>query len=134
MRSASATLIGVEGIARATTVDAFVHDVWDAVLDSAYGEVRGLGRTPRSSPWPRYRCRRRRVTDSSLLVIGAMVVGPEFGLIAALVVSLTARRSDLVARRALWRLRKVPSGFRRRELGALIKVSAGGRVRNRAAV
>ncbi|SDD46370.1 DUF389 domain-containing protein [Auraticoccus monumenti] len=36
------------------------------------------------------------VTDSSILVVGAMVVGPEFGLVAALAVGLTARRRGLV--------------------------------------
>jgi uncharacterized hydrophobic protein (TIGR00271 family) len=41
------------------------------------------------------------VTDSSILVVGAMVVGPEFGLVAALAVGLAARRRGLVGGAAL---------------------------------
>ncbi len=40
------------------------------------------------------------VTDSAVLVVGAMVVGPEFGPVAALAVGLALRRTHLV-RRAL---------------------------------
>jgi len=39
------------------------------------------------------------VTDSPVTVVGAMVVGPEFGPLAALAVALVRRRLDL-ARRA----------------------------------
>jgi hypothetical protein len=60
--------------------------VWDAVLDSAYGEVRGS--------WSFYAFLTLAtaiaavavITDSSILVVGAMVVGPEFGVVAALVI------------------------------------------------
>jgi uncharacterized hydrophobic protein (TIGR00271 family) len=70
--------------------------VWDAVLDSAYGEVRGS--------WSFYAFLTLAtaiaavavVTDSSILVVGAMVVGPEFGVVAALAVGLAARRLGLV--------------------------------------
>ena len=70
--------------------------IWDAVLDRAYGEVRGswsfyvfltLATTIASVAV---------VTDSSILVVGAMVVGPEFGVVAALAVGLAALRRDLV--------------------------------------
>ncbi len=75
--------------------------VWDAVLDSAYGEVRGS--------WSFYAFLTLAtaiaavavVTDSSILVVGAMVVGPEFGLVAALAVGLAARRLRLVGGAAL---------------------------------
>ncbi len=71
--------------------------VWDAVLDDAYGEVRGS--------WSFYAFLTLAtaiaavavITDSSILVVGAMVVGPEFGLVAALAVGLAARRLDLVS-------------------------------------
>jgi uncharacterized hydrophobic protein (TIGR00271 family) len=70
--------------------------VWDAVLDSAYGEVRGS--------WSFYAFLTLAtaiaavavVTDSSILVVGAMVVGPEFAVVAALAVGLAARRPGLV--------------------------------------
>lgn len=38
------------------------------------------------------------VTDSPILVVGAMVVGPEFGTVAAIAVGLVFRRWDLVGR------------------------------------
>jgi hypothetical protein len=71
--------------------------VWDAVLDNAYGEVRGS--------WSFYAFLTLAtaiaavavVTDSSILVVGAMVVGPEFGVIAALAVGLSAGRASLIS-------------------------------------
>lgn len=41
------------------------------------------------------------VTDSVITVVGAMVVGPEFGPLAALAVGLVLRRGDLIRRAAL---------------------------------
>ena len=41
------------------------------------------------------------VTDSPVTVVGAMVVGPEFGPLAALAVALVQRRTDLARRAAL---------------------------------
>ncbi|MBM7772900.1 putative hydrophobic protein (TIGR00271 family) [Actinokineospora baliensis] len=38
------------------------------------------------------------VTDSAVTIVGAMVVGPEFGPLAALAVGLVCRRGDLVRR------------------------------------
>ena len=75
--------------------------VWDAVLDRAYGEVRGS--------WSFYAFLTLAtaiaavavITDSSILVVGAMVVGPEFGVVAALAVGLAARRVGLVGNAAL---------------------------------
>ncbi|SDS98579.1 uncharacterized hydrophobic domain-containing protein [Friedmanniella luteola] len=75
--------------------------VWDAVLDSAYGEVRGS--------WSFYAFLTLAtaiaavavITDSAILVVGAMVVGPEFGLVAALAVGLVGRRRSLVSGAAL---------------------------------
>ncbi|MCW2811398.1 MAG: hypothetical protein JWP61_1856 [Friedmanniella sp.] len=75
--------------------------VWDAVLDSAYGEARGswsfyaflsLATTIASVAV---------VTDSAILVVGAMVVGPEFGVVAALALGLVSLRRSLVTRSAL---------------------------------
>lgn len=74
--------------------------VWDAVVDNAYGEVRGS--------WSFYAFLALAltiaavavVTDSSILVVGAMVVGPEFAAVAALAVGLAARQPRLVLRSA----------------------------------
>lgn len=41
------------------------------------------------------------VTNSPVTVVGAMVVGPEFGPLAAIAVGLVLRRSDLIRRAAL---------------------------------
>ncbi|SEP43495.1 DUF389 domain-containing protein [Amycolatopsis saalfeldensis] len=38
------------------------------------------------------------VTDSAVTIVGAMVVGPEFGPLAAIAVGLVLRRRDLIAR------------------------------------
>ena len=70
--------------------------VWDSVLDNAYGEVRGS--------WSFYAFLTLAttiaavavITDSSILVVGAMVVGPEFGVVAALALGLAAGRSTLI--------------------------------------
>ena len=75
--------------------------VWDAVMDNAYGEVRGS--------WSFYAFLTLAtaiaavavVTDSSILVVGAMVVGPEFGVVAALAVGLSAGRAALAGHSAL---------------------------------
>jgi uncharacterized hydrophobic protein (TIGR00271 family) len=75
--------------------------VWDAVLDNAYGEVRGS--------WSFYAFLTLAtaiasvavVTDSSILVVGAMVVGPEFGAVAALALGVAALRARLVKDAAL---------------------------------
>jgi uncharacterized hydrophobic protein (TIGR00271 family) len=69
--------------------------VWEAVIDNAYGEARGS--------WSFYAFLALAVTiaavavitDSSILVVGAMVVGPEFAAVAALAVGLAARRRRL---------------------------------------
>ena len=74
--------------------------VWDAVLDSAYGEARGS--------WSFYAFLTLAtaiaavavITDSAILVVGAMVVGPEFGVVTAMAVGLAARRLDLVGKAA----------------------------------
>ena len=74
--------------------------VWDAVVDNAYGEARGS--------WSFYAFLSLAVTiaavavvtDSAILVVGAMVVGPEFAAVAALAVGLVARRRRLVQQSA----------------------------------
>lgn len=72
--------------------------VWDEVLDRAYGEVRGS--------WSYYAFLALAttiaavavVTDSSILVVGSMVVGPEFAVVAALAVGLVSGRATLIGR------------------------------------
>jgi uncharacterized hydrophobic protein (TIGR00271 family) len=69
--------------------------IWDAVVDQAYNEASGS--------WAYYTFLTLAtmiaavavVTDSSILVVGAMVVGPEFGVVAALAVGLTLRKNGL---------------------------------------
>ena len=58
--------------------------------------------------------------DSPVLIIGAMVVGPEFGLIAGLAVAIVERRAD-VARKSLAAL---AVGFPVAILASLVFVSA----------
>jgi uncharacterized hydrophobic protein (TIGR00271 family) len=69
--------------------------IWDAVVDQAYNEASGS--------WAYYAFLTLAtmiaavavVTDSSILVVGAMVVGPEFGVVAALAVGLALRNGGL---------------------------------------
>ncbi|MEV6271697.1 DUF389 domain-containing protein [Kribbella sp. NPDC051936] len=72
--------------------------IWDAVVDQAYNEAGGS--------WSYYVFLTLAtmiasvavITDSSILVVGAMVVGPEFGVVAALAVGLFLRKSGLTRR------------------------------------
>ncbi|MFI5732875.1 DUF389 domain-containing protein [Kribbella sp. NPDC051587] len=72
--------------------------IWDAVVDQAYSEA--------SNSWSYYAFLTLAtmiaavavVTDSSILVVGAMVVGPEFGVVAALAVGLALRNQGLTWR------------------------------------
>ena len=99
--------------------------VWDAVLDSASGEVRGS--------WSFYAFLTLAtaiaavavVTDSSILVVGAMVVGPEFAVVAALAVGLAARRSDLVGGAALLLLKGFAAAIAATVLLALLAREVG---------
>ncbi len=75
--------------------------IWDAVVDKAYNEVSGS--------WSYYTFLTLAtmiaavavVTDSSILVVGAMVVGPEFGVVAALAVGLALRNHGLTWKAAV---------------------------------
>jgi uncharacterized hydrophobic protein (TIGR00271 family) len=72
--------------------------IWDAVVDQAYNEAGGS--------WVYYVFLTLAtmiasvavVTDSAILVVGAMVVGPEFGVVAALAVGLFLRKGGLTRR------------------------------------
>jgi uncharacterized hydrophobic protein (TIGR00271 family) len=72
--------------------------VWDAVVDQSYNETR--------PSWAYYTFLTLAtmiaavavVTDSSILVVGAMVVGPEFAVVAALAVGLALGRPTLTVR------------------------------------
>jgi uncharacterized hydrophobic protein (TIGR00271 family) len=75
--------------------------IWDAVVDQAYTEVGGS--------WAYYTFLTLAtmiaavavVTDSAILVVGAMVVGPEFGVVAALALGLALRKRGLTYRSLL---------------------------------
>jgi uncharacterized hydrophobic protein (TIGR00271 family) len=81
--------------------------VWDVVLDRARGDAR--------ASWSFYAflCLATTIaavaviTDSAILVVGAMVVGPEFGPISAIAVAVVLGRRDL----ALHALRLLGVGF-----------------------
>ncbi|TCO51143.1 putative hydrophobic protein (TIGR00271 family) [Kribbella antiqua] len=75
--------------------------IWDAVVDQAYNEASGS--------WVYYAFLTLAtmiasvavITDSSILVVGAMVVGPEFGVVAALAVGIALRNRGLTWRSAV---------------------------------
>lgn len=72
--------------------------VWDEVVDRAYGESRGSWSFYAFLTLATILASVAVITDSSVLVIGAMVVGPEFALVAAFAVGLVLRRSALMRR------------------------------------
>ncbi len=65
------------------------------------------------------------VTDSPVTVVGAMVVGPEFGPLAALAVALVRHRWDLARRSALALVLGFPIAMGVTLLGALLAEAAG---------
>ena len=99
--------------------------VWDAVLDNAYGEARGS--------WSYYAFLTLAtaiaavavVTDSTILVVGAMVVGPEFGVVAALAVWIAATRADLIQKSVLLLLKGFAVAIAVTAMLALLARAAG---------
>jgi uncharacterized hydrophobic protein (TIGR00271 family) len=75
--------------------------VWDQVLDNAYGEVRGSWSFYAFLALATIIAAVAVVTDSSILVIGAMVVGPEFGVVAALALGFAVYQPLLIRRSLL---------------------------------
>jgi uncharacterized hydrophobic protein (TIGR00271 family) len=65
------------------------------------------------------------VTDSTVTVVGAMVVGPEFGPLAALSVALVRRRMDLARRASLALLIGFPLAMVITALGTVGAQAAG---------
>ena len=65
------------------------------------------------------------VTDSTVTVVGAMVVGPEFGPLAAISVALVRRRLDLARRASLALLIGFPLAMAITALGTLGAQAAG---------
>ncbi|GAA4685568.1 DUF389 domain-containing protein [Pseudonocardia yuanmonensis] len=65
------------------------------------------------------------ITDSPVLVVGAMVLGPEFGPLAAVSVGLVLRRGDLVRRGGLALLVGFPLGMAITALATLLFDATG---------
>ncbi|TDD45074.1 DUF389 domain-containing protein [Kribbella antibiotica] len=99
--------------------------IWDAVVDQAYTEASGS--------WSYYTFLTLAtmiaavavVTDSSILVVGAMVVGPEFGVVAALAVGLALRNRGLTWRAALLLVRGFALAIVLTALAALLARAVG---------
>ncbi len=77
--------------------------VWDEVRAGAYGDVRGSWSFYVFLSLATMIAAVAVITDSPILVVGAMVVGPEFGVIAALALGL-ALRDFRLSGRAIWLL------------------------------
>ncbi|GAA0618641.1 DUF389 domain-containing protein [Kribbella sandramycini] len=71
--------------------------VWDAVVDQAFAETRGSWAFYAFLTLATMIAAIAVVTDSAILVVGAMVVGPEFGVIAALALGLALHKTTLVS-------------------------------------
>jgi len=74
--------------------------VWDLAVSRAEAEVRGSWSFYAFMTLATMIASVAVITDSAILVVGAMVVGPEFALVAALALGLALRRG-LLARRAV---------------------------------
>jgi uncharacterized hydrophobic protein (TIGR00271 family) len=72
--------------------------VWDAVVDQAYAEARGSWAFYAFLTLATMIAAIAVVTDSAILVVGAMVVGPEFGVVAAIALGIALRRNQLTAK------------------------------------
>ena len=77
--------------------------VWDEVKGSAHDEVRGSWSFYVFLTLATMIAAVAVITDSPILVVGAMVVGPEFAVVAALALGL-ALKDGTLAGRALWLL------------------------------
>ncbi|GAA1524370.1 DUF389 domain-containing protein [Kribbella lupini] len=71
--------------------------VWDAVVDQGYAEARGSWAFYAFLTLATMIAAIAVITDSSILVVGAMVVGPEFGVVAALALGLALGRMRLTS-------------------------------------
>ena len=99
--------------------------IWDAVVDQAYNETSGS--------WAYYTfltvatmiAAVAVITDSSILVVGAMVVGPEFGVVAALAIGITLRKRGLSSRSALLLLKGFLLAIALTALAALLARAVG---------
>lgn len=69
--------------------------VWDAVIDQGYAEARGSWAFYAFLTLATMIAAIAVITDSAILVVGAMVVGPEFGVVAALALGIALRRQSL---------------------------------------
>ena len=127
------TILAVEASPSRNAVDAEKHApgapddavVWDAVLDSAEGQSHG------SWSYYAFLCLATLiasvavVTDSAILVVGAMVVGPEFSAVASLAVGLALGRRQLAARALGLLVRGFAVAIALTTLLALVAVAAG---------
>jgi uncharacterized hydrophobic protein (TIGR00271 family) len=99
--------------------------IWDAVVDQAYNEAGGS--------WVYYAFLTLAtmiasvavVTDSAILVVGAMVVGPEFGVVAALAVGLFLGKGGLTRRSALLLVRGFALAIALTVIAALLTRAVG---------
>lgn len=71
--------------------------VWDVVVDRGYAEARGSWAFYAFLTLATMIAAVAVITDSAILVVGAMVVGPEFGVVAALALGLALRKRDLAS-------------------------------------
>ncbi|MBB4684686.1 putative hydrophobic protein (TIGR00271 family) [Amycolatopsis jiangsuensis] len=123
-------------------LDTALSDAADAAEESAPGEAADavvwqelLGRTGEESRWNAtfqaflvIACLLAAVgvlTDSPVTVVGAMVVGPEFGPLAAIAMGLVLRRWDLVRRAGLALVAGFPVAMACTLAGVLLGTAAG---------
>jgi hypothetical protein len=71
--------------------------VWDAVVDQGYAEARGSWSFYAFLTLATMIAAIAVITDSAILVVGAMVVGPEFGVVAALALGIALGRKSLTS-------------------------------------
>ncbi len=124
------------------SLDTALSDAADAAEEAAPGEGADavvwqelLGRTGEESRWNAtfqaflaIACLLAAVgvlTDSSVTIVGAMVVGPEFGPLAAIAVGMVLRRWDLVRRAGVALAVGFPASMAITLLGVLLGSSAG---------
>jgi uncharacterized hydrophobic protein (TIGR00271 family) len=99
--------------------------IWDAVADQAYNEASGSWSFYAFLTLATMIAAVAVITDSAILVVGAMVVGPEFAVIAALALGLALGRRGLASRAALLLVKGFLLAIALTVLAALLARAAG---------
>jgi uncharacterized hydrophobic protein (TIGR00271 family) len=99
--------------------------VWDAVVGQGYAEARGSWSFYAFLTLATMIAAIAVITDSAILVVGAMVVGPEFGVVAALALGIALGRKSLTSKSLVLLIKGFLMAILLTTLAALLGRAAG---------